>query len=302
MKRRLAIAGALLAAMSFLSACGGDDNDDAGDTATESATSGGDEGEGEPDAIVAVTAKEAEGKYSFEAPESVAAGIVTIELTNGGAEPHQAAFIKIDDGHTFDELGAALGASETGALPEWAHGAGGSVIASPGGGTSNLTQAMEAGSYALICVIPGPDGKPHAANGMVQPFTVEEAEGEAGELPEADTTIVAKDFEFEVPELEAGELTLGLENAGPSEHEIVIFGMQPGKKAADVVAFFSPGATPGPPPFTVLVGGLAPIETGGAGVTETNLAAGDYSLLCFVTAPDGQPHFALGMTADFTVA
>ena len=301
MRRRLALTAAVLAAVTFLSACGDDDTEDqnAGDT-TETSAAGG-EGDGAEGATLAVTAQEADGKYSFDAPATVAAGVVTIEVTNSGQEPHQAALVHLEDGKTRADFEASL-QDESPEAPEGLTLAGGVSSVSPGGGTSNLTQELEAGNYLLICEIPGPDGKPHAANGMISELTVEAGDDEsAASLPEADVTITAKDFTFDVGELKAGEATIGLENAGPSIHEVVLIGLQDGKKAQDVIAFFS-GPPAGPPPFKTFVGGLAPIANGGNGVMSAELTAGPYALLCFVATPDGQPHFALGMAKDITVA
>jgi hypothetical protein len=35
---------------------------------------------------------------------------------------------------------------------------------------------LPAGKYTLLCFIPGPDGAPHAAHGMISPFEVTAAE------------------------------------------------------------------------------------------------------------------------------
>jgi hypothetical protein len=37
------------------------------------------------------------------------------------------------------------------------------------GDTSSSTVALEPGNYALLCFVPGPDGIPHVAKGMVRP-------------------------------------------------------------------------------------------------------------------------------------
>lgn len=270
-----------------MSACGddGDDNGDAGSAAD--------------DTTYAVTAEEpAAGKYAFKAPATMKAGVVTIDLTNGGQEPHQAAFVKLEDGKTLADYQGALAQATGPGQPEFAVHAGGVAAATPGGGTANVTQELDAGDYVLFCEIPGPDGKPHAANGMMMAVTVD---GDSGaEMPDVDQTIEARDFTFDVPELKAGEATIEMVNAGPSDHEVVMIALQPGKKGADVATFFS-GPPTGPPPFRGFVGGLAPIANGGKGVMTADLAAGDYAFMCFVPTADGKPHFAVGMMKDITV-
>jgi len=73
-----------------------------------------------------------------------------------------------------------------------------------------IARELEPGTYALLCFVPAPDGRPHIAHGMVRTFDV--GEGVAAELPDADAVISATDDSFEIPELEAGEQTLELRN------------------------------------------------------------------------------------------
>lgn len=292
MRRTLLLLLVPVLASALLVGCGDDDDetDAATDTTADAVTDGG------AGNVLDVTAKEAGGRYSFETPTELEAGVVTINLTNEGQEPHQAALIRLDEGKTAEDFVAGFAEEEGPA--EWIHPEGGVAAADPGGGQSNITQELEEGAYLLVCEIPGPDGKPHAANGMVAELTVE---GEADdELPEADLTITAKDFAFDVPTIAAGEHTVELSNAGPADHEVVVVALQEGKKGQDVVQFFS-GPPAGPPPFRSFLGGLAPTGRGRSGFLTADFEPGGYTLLCFVATPDGRPHFSLGMIRDFTV-
>jgi plastocyanin len=298
MRRLLALTAALLLAVTVLGACGDDEEagPEGGDTSGDTAAGGEEEVQ-----TIAVTGKEdGPNKYSFQLASATAkGGVAKVDFTNAGQEPHQATLIRLE-GKTYADFTAEL-AKPDAKLPDWAKSAGGVAIANPGGGKASSTQDLEEGTYVLGCFIPGPNGQPHAAGGMITELKVEGDEG--GEHPEADAEITAKNFTFDVPELKAGQQTIEVKVAeGGDDHEAVLVQLQPGKKGADVAAFFGPNAPQGPPPFIGFPGGLAPVEPGGEGYIDVNLLAGEYSLLCFVEAADGQPHFAKGMSKDFKVA
>jgi hypothetical protein len=67
-------------------------------------------------------------------------------------------------------------------------------------------------------------------------------------------------------------------------------------------AYLSPGAPPGPPPFTS-AGGAAAIAPQHTEWVLLSLPPGNYVALCFVPdAKDGMPHFVHGMVHPFTVS
>jgi uncharacterized cupredoxin-like copper-binding protein len=125
----------------------------------------------DPDAArVDVTASE----YTFVAdPTEVAAGKVSFVLVNEGQEAHFLALSKIAEGHTIEEALAFDGDPEEAGIVENAEYETG--LAAPGGEDEEIvTLDLEAGDYALLCFIPGPDGTPHAFSGMAVPYTVTE--------------------------------------------------------------------------------------------------------------------------------
>ena len=281
----------LLAAAVLLfaaAACGDDDDSDdsAGDTLTALPTD------------LDVTAQD----YSFDVPATIKGGTIDMNYKNAGKEPHFAAFAKVADGKTFADAKAALSAPPSSTPPagpppftEWA----GAPTANPGG-SGKQSFNLPAGTYALFCSIPSPDGVSHAAKGMVAEVTV--TEGTPGDLPEAVGTITGTDFAYTaLPELKAGSNVVKLRNDGKQLHEINLVELQPGKTVADITEWAK--SESGPPPAGFFSG--VAVKPGEEGTTEIRLTAGStYAFICAIpdTLGDFVPHIVKGMaTPAFTV-
>lgn len=234
--------------------------------------------------------------YAFAAPATIPAGLTTIRLVNQGKEMHHVQVVRLDDGHTMEELMQAAGAH--GPIPGWVHFVGGPNVPGPGSFTE-ATMDLKPGSYALVCFIPSPDGVPHLMKGMVKPLTVQPAESRA-EAPVADVRMTLRDYAFEItPEIAAGRRTIRVENAAAQPHEVAVMRLAPGKTAQDVMAWMQTQA--GPPPMT-LMGGTSLLSTGEANTITAEFEPGEYALFCFVPdAKDGKPHIAHGMVRQLTV-
>ena len=237
--------------------------------------------------VVTVTAHD----FAFEAPAEIPAGLTTFRLVNAGPSLHHIQLIKLEDGKTADDYVAALKAG--GPPPRWASLAGGPNPPEPGKSTS-ATVALEPGSYAMICFVPGTDGVPHVLKGMVHPFTVTGTPAAGMAEPKADLVVKLVDFDFQLSApLTAGKHTIRVENAGSQPHEIAIIRLAPGKTPADIGAWA--GKPVGPAPGT-LEGGVSGIMPGAHAWAEVDLPPGDYALMCFFPdATDGKPHFVHGM-------
>jgi hypothetical protein len=136
---------------------------------------------------------------------------------------------------------------------------------------------------------------------MLKEFTVTAPTGEAAAAPEADTQVVLDDFTFTFPADFNGQGTVEVVNEADQLHEMTLYEMTGGATLADVQAFFSPQAPPGPPPISP-AGGSAAQSPGTTTFVPLELAPGNYVMICFVPdAASGAPHFALGMMKDFTV-
>ena len=98
-----------------------------------------------------------------------------------------------------------------------------------------------------------------------------------------------------------GALDVALTNNGKEEHQATIVRFKEGKTLGDLAAVAA--SDPGKLDTIIDVfGGPNAIAPGG--VTDSAIQAlgvGDYYFMCFIPAPDGQPHAAKGMVAPFKV-
>jgi uncharacterized cupredoxin-like copper-binding protein len=245
--------------------------------------------------LVTVTATE----YAFSAPATIPAGLTTVRVLSQGKEFHHVQLVRLDPGHTVQELMEHAATRQHEPMPAWAHFVGGPNAPAPGGGQSEATLELPAGTYALLCVIPSRDGVPHMMKGMVKPLTVTPAVSEAWMAP-ADVQVTLRDYAFEItPELTAGRHTLRVQNAAAQPHEVVLMKLAPGKTAQDLLAWMQ--TEQGPPP-AMPMGGTTLLSTGELNQLTLDVEPGEYALLCFVPdAKDGAPHVAHGMVRQITV-
>jgi uncharacterized cupredoxin-like copper-binding protein len=248
--------------------------------------------------------------YAFEVPETFEGGVVRLTLDNQGVMDHHAMFMRVNDDATVEDVQAAL--MEPSFEPVFAVSASaGGPMAAPGMKASVIAD-LAAGSYVLICAIPGPDGMPHYAMGMQAVVEVTEASAIA-ERPVTDGKVELMEMMFHglAPDLAAGTHTWEVVNAGAAIHELIVMQLAPGFTADQFMEILAApeGATPegeaapsGPPPFT-MVGGVAPMNPEHTNYLPLDLVAGEYVAICFVPDPaTGAPHAALGMVMPFTVA
>jgi uncharacterized cupredoxin-like copper-binding protein len=121
--------------------------------------------------------------------------------------------------------------------------------------------------------------------------------------PPAQAKLTATEYSYAGSNLTfaPGALDVALTNNGKEEHQATIVRFKDGKTLADLgaVAASDPGKLD-----TVIdvFGGPNAIAPGG--VTDSTIQAlgvGDYYFMCFIPAPDGQPHAAKGMVAPFKI-
>ena len=234
--------------------------------------------------------------FAFAVPDTIPAGLARIRLSNTGKEHHHAQFARLHAGHTVAELRDTLAA---GALPSWVTFVGGPGVPAPAQ-PSEVIVPLEAGSYAVLCFVESGDRVPHFAKGMIREITVVPGNATARLEPAADARLVLEDYTYTFsPRLAAGRRTLKVENSGPQLHEVEFVRLQPGKTAADVLAWFK--SKEGPPPGEPF-GGTAVLQPGAVNFVTADFTRGDYALLCFVPdAGDGRRHIAHGMVSQIRV-
>jgi len=239
--------------------------------------------------------------FAFEGPESFEEGMITFVLENTSETWHHLQLVRLPEGLSFAEFQERLATMQPGQpIPEWFVEAGG-VNPPPTGGVARATQFVEAGEYAVLCVVDTPDHIPHVMKGMIRPLNVTPSASPPAPLPAADLTLTLVDyaFSFSAPPTR-GRHVIRVENAVTQSHEIVLFRLLPGKTVDDFAAW---GATyEGPPPVEVL-GGVPAFRSGLVSTMEVDLTPGEYLAVCFVPdATDGAPHIAHGMLLPFTIS
>ncbi len=296
--RWLSIALAASLAMT-LAACGDDDDDGAGAAAEDDSSeeiSDVEPEQAEPPPLVEFKAID----YGYEGPATFTGGLVEMTLDNAGKEGHFGAFAKPTEGTTVEQVEAAItalasGQHAEGPPPFVEYMALGTIDP---GGQSRMTANVPAGDYVIFCMVPAPDGAPHAVKGMMKAVKV--TSGNARGLPETDATISTADFAIgNVPTFKAGTTTVTLQNKGKQIHEIDLVELPEGEKVEDVVAWAA--KMEGPPPAHFL-GGPAILQ--GLSVnTRFEMKAGSrYAFVCVVPdhMSDGAPHITKGMyTPEF---
>jgi hypothetical protein len=242
---------------------------------------------------VTVTAK----GYGFEMPDEIPAGTVTLALRNDGAEPHHAQPARLKPGVTQEQFMARLRTDPEGAVTLLSYPGGPAAVVSAG--TQEVTLDLAAGDYVMLCFVPGPDGVPHLAKGMIKPFRVTGSPSDV-ELPRTDGEAILRDFSFTLPDdLNARQTTIKVTNAGPQVHEMAIGRLAEGKTLEDARAFLSTRV--GPPPYAD-VGGMQAMDPGASGWLTLDLTPGRYVMFCVVPDPaTGRRHVDLGMIAPFEV-
>ena len=237
--------------------------------------------------------------FKLDMPATVPSGAVSLRLVNSGKEFHQAQIVRLDQGKTVADLEAAM--KHEGPPPPWLRFVGGPNGIGPGQEATSMA-SLAPGNYALICLIPSPDGVSHLMKGMIQPFEVSGGGAESA-LPVASDTVRLGDYSFaSARPISPGQHTFLVTNGGQQPHELVLLRLAPGKTVKDFGVWATTGGMKGPPPALPL-GGVAVIGQGDSGVFTADLTPGDYGMICFVPdAKDGKPHLMHGMMKQITVA
>ena len=236
--------------------------------------------------------------YAFDMPLEFKAGLLQVSLVNEGKEMHHVWMVKLEEGKTLSDLFAYM---KTGpkTFPKWAVNYGGPNAPAPGAKAVAILD-LGPGHYAVLCVIPSPDGTPHVMKGMAKEFDVVGPRVVA-EMPKVDIEAELRDYDFVFSKpLQTGRNVIRFTNNATQPHEAFIAKLAPGKKAADLLGWIM---KPDGPPPGMPMGGITGIESGQSITIVQDLEPGTYAFYCFVPdAKDGREHIAHGMIREFTVA
>ncbi|HEY8256357.1 MAG TPA: hypothetical protein VIG08_01755 [Gemmatimonadales bacterium] len=237
-------------------------------------------------------------EFSFSAPDTIVAGLVSLQLENDGSEMHHVQLVRINSGHTFSEFRDSAVSGHP--FPSWVTPVGGPNVTSPGADTRVVVGLAE-GQYAMLCLIPSPGERHgHFTKGMIRPLVVIPGNGEVGGEPGYGGRILLSDYAFNMtPALRAGRRTLRVENTASQPHEVVIMRLLPGKTLDDLSEWVKDlkGPMPAEPN-----GGTTEIAPGAANLLTTTFVPGDYVLVCFVMDRfDGRSHLSHGMVRQIRV-
>ena len=242
--------------------------------------------------MVTFTAKE----FAFDGPDTIPAGLTMIHLNAAGQELHHVSLLKLEEGKTYADFQAAL---KAGGPPTWAVPYGGVNPPAPGG-MAIATEVIEAGNYAVVCFVEGPDHVAHMKKGMMKSLTVTPSSASTVE-PTADVTVTLSDYTFTLSKpLVVGKQTIKVENAAAQPHEVVLVQLAPGKTMADLGKWVVD--MKGPPPGRPM-GGIPGFMKGKNAYFDVDLTPGDYGMICFIPdSKDGKMHVEHGMVTQFKVS
>ena len=313
MNRRTRTATAALLSLALLvTACGDDDDTEAGtgdtettedtaaDPAGETSEEAGGEGASDEGTALELTLTD-DGLEGL--PDTFPGGAVQVSLTLEGSREYASLdFTKVDEGTTVEEFAEGfMPVFEGGPFPEFVQTSAG-VDASPGE-TVDSTILLEPGSYVVWHEsVPTDDETPPEIVGALAEVT----EGEVTELPETDNEIVARDYEFE-PDI-TGPGTVTFRNEGPDQlhHAVIVdFGTTSVEVAEQAIEPLLNSGEDAPPPdiegldpeqVNFDFGGSSVFGPGLGGTFEAEFESGNtYALVCFISDRAGGPPHAIGM-------
>ena len=259
-------------------------------------------------------------EYKFELDKtSIDDGTAQVTFKNAGTEDHVAGWERLKAGTTFETFREALRKDFESALG-FKDGSPGLVekedsrngspgILSPGVQNTITTNLLNAGTYALLCYLPTPDG-PHLAKGMVAGLEVKAAPTPAPTpfdvKTDGEVTLTEYSFGSLPTALTKGKGTIKFTNRGKEAHEAVLVRFEPGKTFKDADDYFKAFETPPPPtgPQPVaFMGGFFSIAPGASVWVTIGLPPGTYGLACDEETEAHKKHGEdLGMRMTFKVA
>lgn len=222
----------------------------------------------------------------FAPPPTVPAGLVRVRLVNRDPVWHEASIVRFTG--ATGTLEAYVDSARAGQeYPSFARDVGGVSFLAPGDSAEVLLD-LPAGRYAVICW-----HRDHVLQGMGASFMVEGSASPAGRPGGAATDVTLTDYAIRFSRAPGDRPLLHVTNGGPSEHELAILELEPGRSYADFMAWRAAGEA-GPPPGRT-VAGTAALQPGGDLWVPLPRRPGRYLFLCLLEDSTGAYHADLGM-------
>lgn len=241
-------------------------------------------------------------EYAFDIEGSLAGGTGTVALRNTGAEVHMAAFGRLEEGRTVEDVVEALAAEDASAFDrlfaEQLDAPGG--LLGPGEAMEVTTPFLAPGTYAVMCFVPTVgEEAPHSAKGMVAGMEV--AEGDVRPpAPEVDAVYSIGGGRTDGPvTLPAGRTTLEVRSGAGGPHEVIVARKRSAATTyqeidAAYTSLFegevppAPGYAEGLP--AAIAGNVFDVAEGASVLVTLDLSPGDYLVGCARQPEDGPEH------------
>jgi hypothetical protein len=159
---------------------------------------------------------------AIEAPEAIAAGLVTFRLKADGDRDHHLVVLRVPTGMPYEEVRTAIAANRLDDL--FLTNFGGPEMPPDSATPSIQRTELRQGRYVLVCLRRHADGRTHAAHGEFRPIGATPVTRFAAFAPPIfDGTIRMHDGEVVAPAVvRAGQRVFQIENRGSSEHGIIL--------------------------------------------------------------------------------
>ena len=246
------------------------------------------------------------GEYAFKVSGSPKSGPTQLHFTNEGTEYHMLDIEPLTKGVTLKQVKTAAASDDESAGDALA--GKGKVVSSPeilgpGEHTTVITN-LPAGHYALLCFFTAPDGKTHAAHGMVKLVDVSSAKSSLTPPKDGLVPVTITDDGITVPASGVpGHGWAKVTNGSSATRDLTLVRYLSSSATFDEAntyfsQFFQTGTLPDGAPPAAIAGGVQGIPAGGTGYVQLDMKPGRYALVS--DTEDDQDGSAL-IHQDFTV-
>jgi hypothetical protein len=237
--------------------------------------------------------------FSFDMPDTVLPGLLSVKLSNSGFLPHQAMLARLKDGITYDQLLVAFKKGLATGLPM--------IIPEGGPNTIMAHQSQEVilnlpeGRYIALSFVTDQDGISDLRRGMFKLFSVT-GPADTSHLNNIQPSgqITLEDFSFKLPsKLSTGEQLLKVTNQGQQAHEMSLLKLQTGKTMQDARSYLEVPINQAP---FEQAGGTTALAPGQSTWLKLDLNASTYLAVCLMPdAQSGKLDITMGMISQFIV-